>query len=434
EDLGETFVTDIRLNNDKPANSSNGFDQLTPAVAINQWLKWIVISFDTPFGRAQGEVLVPVTTMHIVWQDFRNSSGPGVNDDPDIYYTTITVEPDGEYPWPVVFHQGGQEQVNDNDLRSWQSEPVWQSDPDVAATSSGLVLADSESYNAFVTWADWRNYGGEFDNVDIYFRLFSSVGKPTEFVGGNNVVVNDHARLHDFDVNTYEDYRLDVPPHARQRHPSVASTLIADWPTIFGGYVYVVWDDDRISDPFVDRNVYLARSNMLFGGHRRDYTAPSGAPPDTPGQGERYGSGAFVSEIFDSGSRWTRWYIIDWHAVTDDGTYITLQTRMGNSRAEVLASDWYPKRFPYPDDPDSQWKGAPLQGYDAPGQHIQDAVGNTCPKNCPENQYIQYRVNFWGRDTEPDPQVVELHTPFLFDVILHYETHILYLPIVYRDS
>ena len=87
----------------------------------------------------------------------------------------------------------------------------------------------------------------------------------------------------------------------------------------------------------------------------------------------------------------------------------------------MLASDWYPERYPYPDDPISA--GAPLQGYDAPGQHIEDASGNTCPDNCPTAQYIQYRVNFWARDAEPDPGVTVLNTPFLFDVILGYKRH-----------
>jgi hypothetical protein len=74
--------------------------------------------------------------------------------------------------------------------------------------------------------------------------------------------------------------------------------------------------------------------------------------------------------------------------------------------------------------------GAPLQGYDAPGQHIEDALGHTCPTNCPAARYIQYRVNFWARNASPTPDGVELHTPFLFDVILHYERFMIFLPII----
>ena len=434
EDGGETFVQDQRLNNDKPDNSTNGFKQQAPAVAINQWMKFITISKDTPYGTAATTVEVPVTTMHIVWQDFRNST-PGTNDDPDIYYSTITVEPDGQFPWPVQFQPGGQDKVNEDDQRAWQTQPVWQGAPDVSATSSGLTLAGSDSYNAFVTWADGRNYGaGDRPNRDIYFRLFSTVGTPTDFVGGNNVMVNNNARLHSFvngDPPAWPGYSEDMPPHANQRNPSVASTLVAQWPTIFDGWVFVVWDDDRIANPGENYDVYMTRSNMLFGGHRDTFVAEP-PDPDVPGQGVRYGSGAFVSRIFDGGSPDTEWYNIDWHAITDDGTYLTLQTRLGNTPEEVLTGDWYPTRYPYPDDAISL--GAPLQGYDAPGQHIENSAGDACPDNCPTARYIQYRVNFWARDAEPDPGVTVLNTPFLFDVTLGYEPPFrIYLPVVLRN-
>ncbi len=429
EDAGETFVLDERLNNDKPTNSTNGIAQLAPAVAVNQWMKWIYPVLPTPYGDAQGKAQVPVTTMHVVWQDFRHSTDALLSNNPDIYYTAFTIEPDENFPWPLVWTvETEQLQVNKNDSRPWQTGPVWQGDPDVAATASGLTLADSEGYNVYIVWADGRNYGGELTNTDIYFHLFSTVGQPTEFVGGNNIVVNNNARLHNFSSAAYTTYRKDLPPHAQQRNPSIAATLIADWPTIFGGYVYVAWDDDRIANPFQDRNIYFTRSNMLFGGHNRVYTASSEAPPNTPGQGVRYGSGAFVSEIFDSGSPDTIWYVINWHAVTDSGTYITLQTRMGNTRQQVLNSDWYPKRFPYPDDAIS--KGSPLQGYDAPGQHIEDASGNYFPKA----QFIQYRVNFWARNTSTMTDTTVLKTPFLYDVILHYERPpVVYLPAIYKN-
>jgi hypothetical protein len=431
DDGGETFVVDQRLNNDKSPNSTNGVQQSAPAAAVNQWMKWMTVVAPTPYGPAEGQVELPVTTMHIVWEDYRHSSGPGANDDPDIYYTALSVEPDPQFPWPLIISvQTEQEQVNDNDERAWQEGPVWQGEPDVAATASGLTLGESEGYNAYVIWADGRNYGGEFENTDVYFRLFSNVGEPTTFVGGNNIMLNDNARLYDFDTLTYTDYRKDIPPHARQHFPSIASTLVADWPTIFGGYIYVVWDDDRISDPFADRNIYFARSNLLFGGHGSQFDAPPPPPGDpvAPGDGEVYASGAFVSEVFDSGSDETVWYTVDWHAVRDGGTYITLQTRIGNSREEVLNGDWYPKRFPYPDDALS--KGSPLQGYDAPGQHIVSAAGAAWP----QARFIQYRVNFWARDTEPDPGLVELRTPFLYDVILHYDRPPnLWLPLVLKN-
>jgi hypothetical protein len=425
DDLGASWRIDTRLNEDKPPNSSNGVEQRAPAVAINQWTKEFVLTKETPFGTASGSADLPVTTMHVVWQDYRNSTPPESNNNPDVYYQRITIEPETEAPWPIIFAYEGEQKVNENDERDWQTGPVSQFEPSVAASSTG----EEDGYNALVVWADGRNYGGEFDNVDIYFRWFTSVGEPASFVGENNIVVNNGARLHDFDPLIYDMYRVDLPPHARQRNPSIASTLVADWPYISDGWVYVVWDDDRFSDPFYDRNIYLSRSRLIYGGVGGVYTTTLG-PPDPPGQGEAYGAGAFVSEVFDSGSPDTIWYIADWHAVTQRGTYITLQTRLGDTRQEVLESDWYPQRFPYPDDPGGGSKGSPLQGYDAPGQHIEDASGEYWP----QARFIQYRVNFWARDTAPEPDLVVLHTPFLFDVILHYERPpAVYLPIIMRN-
>jgi hypothetical protein len=431
DDEGETYVFDDRLNDEKPPNTCNNVEQWDPAVATNQWMKEITIIVPVPpYGEATAQIRVPVTTMHIVWQDFRNSTDANHLNDPDIYYIAITAEPDSYPPHSLLFvEEEAQDKINENDERPWHRGAVWQGEPDVAATPSGVTLADSDGYNVFVIWADNRNYGIQFDNVDIYFRLISNVGAPTEFVGGNNISVNDHVRLHDVDLSTYTMYRTDLPPHARQHYPSVASTLVAQWPTIFSGYVYVAWDDDRITDPFADRNIYLARSNLTFGGHYDIFVAPPGAPPDTPGQGLHYGSGAYVSQVFDSGSDETVWYVVDWHAWTDSGTYITIQTRLGNSRAEVLNSDWYPKNYPFPDDAVSI--GAPLQGYDAPGQHIVDASGNRFP----QARFIQYRINLWARDAAPDTPPIVKNTPCIFDVLLYYEhPPIVLLPAVYKNQ
>ncbi|MCL7452113.1 MAG: hypothetical protein M8467_03590 [Anaerolineae bacterium] len=424
DDDGETFGVDQRLNDDKPANTNNSVQQGQSAVALTQWMKWLTLTCSTPYGDAEAQVEVPVATMHVAWQDFRNSTPPEANNNPDIYYDAVTLQPDTQEPWPIVLSSEGQRKVNDNDQRAWQSVPVWQGEPDVAARGTALTLAESVGYNAYVVWADGRNYGGELKNEDIYFRLISNVGEPSAFVGGNNVMLNDNVRLHNFDPVMYDSYRLDMPPHARQRNPAIASTLTAEWPTITGGYVYAAWEDDRLTNPSMDRNIYFARSNLLFGGHRRIFDTAD----DPPGEGERYASGAFVSQIFDSSAAESIWYMADWHATTDSGTYITVQTRLGNTREEVLSGDWYPERFPYPDD--ALGPGAPLQGYDAPGQHIEDAAGDYWP----QARFIQYRVNFWARNAASLPGIVQLNTPFLFDVILHYDRPpIIYLPIVFRS-
>lgn len=426
DDYGETFAVDKRLNRDKADNTSNRVDQLAPDVAISNWMKQIELRKPTQYGEATGQVRVPVTTMQIVWQDFRNSTDAAKSNNPDIFHTAITVQPDSEWPWPIMLTYEGEQQVNSNDDRAWQTQPVWQGEPRVDATGSALLLEDSEGWNAYIVWADGRNYGGEFGNTDIYFQFLSNVGDEQGLIPGNNVVLNNGARLHSFAPADYSQYRRDMPPHARQRNPGIASTLLVDWPTVYhpgayDPYIYVVWDDDRRADPFFDRDVYLARTNLRYGGRWDLFNNPNANPP---GEGEYYGSGAFISQVFDSGRPDTTWYIMDWHATTDLGTYITLQTRLGNTRAEVLSSEWYPKRFPYPDDALNQ--GSPLQGYDAPGQHIEDANGNYWP----QARYIQYRVNFWARDALSGGGV-KLNTPFLFDVILHYERPLeIYLPLV----
>ena len=432
DDGGETFVQDRRLNDDKAPGTTNGIVQRAPATAIaGPWLKDVDLVFPTPYGDVTESVEVPVTTIHIAWQDFRHSTNLSKNDVPDVYYGAVSIQPDSEPPWlAVMTWEVEQQQANVDDARAWQTGPVWQGEPDVDATLTGETLAETKGYNAFVVWPDGRNYGGDFENLDIYFRLYGNVGAPSAHIIDHNVMVNDGARLHDFDTSSadYAFYRRDMPPHAHQRNPSIASTLTTDWTSNARGYVYVVWDDDRIEDPFMDRNVYFTRSSILFGGHRRKYSSPDGSD-NVPGQNVRYGSGAFVSQIFDSGSPDTVWYIADWDAVTEGGTYITLQTRLGNSREEVLASDWYPhERFPYPDDPVST--GAPLLGYDAPGRHIVNAAGEQWPKA----QFIQYRINFWARNVSHAGQIVKLNTPCLFDVILHYERPpIVYLPVVLRN-
>jgi hypothetical protein len=77
----------------------------------------------------------------------------------------------------------------------------------------------------------------------------------------------------------------------------------------------------------------------------------------------------------------------------------------------------------------AQTSGAPIQGYDAPGQHIENAAGGYWPKA----RYIQYRVNFYTRDSSL--------TPALDSMTLYYSTvngpgtghsSKLYLPLIRR--
>jgi hypothetical protein len=60
--------------------------------------------------------------------------------------------------------------------------------------------------------------------------------------------------------------------------------------------------------------------------------------------------------------------------------------------------------------------GAPLPGYDAPGQHIEGPPERSQHPNgkwWPKAQFIQYRVNFFTRDST--------QTPALSDLIIHFE-------------
>ena len=96
------------------------------------------------------------------------------------------------------------------------------------------------------------------------------------------------------------------------------------------------------------------------------------------------------------------------------GTYLTVQTRLGDTITDVLTSDWYPARFPYqpqPLDCSAVDSGAPLPGYDAPGQHVEDASGDFWP----QARYIQYRVNFYTRISQNTPIMDDLTIYFLPD-------------------
>ena len=54
--------------------------------------------------------------------------------------------------------------------------------------------------------------------------------------------------------------------------------------------------------------------------------------------------------------------------------------------------------------------GAPIPGYDAPGQHIEDASAQSWP----QARYIQYRVNYFTRDS--------IYTPELDDLTIFFDS------------
>lgn len=401
KDGGETFGFDARLNDASVAN------QLDPDVILTKDVTTINYTVPLPNGsETQVEVEVPVTSLHAVWQDYRN--GTAEDPDPDIYYSAsqFGVAQVGQAFDPELTI-GANEKINQADTRAWQTEPVIQREPAIAAAPCAGD-ATEEQWNVFIVWADGRNYDSA--NYDIYYSIRSTCdGFPEALVP--NHMLNDGVRLHNFDTSnpSYDDYAPDHPPPGYQVSPSVATDILIDWPFVLEGHLYVAWQDDRAGNPQTQKDIYFARSNLTYLNHASD----------------GYGAGSQISKVLDSGSDATTWYTVDWWAATNVSTYVTVQTRLGDTITEVLNSAWYPQRFPYqpqPGDCSALGSGAPLPGYSAPGQHIEDAAGNYWP----QARYIQYRVNFFTRDSAK--------TPELDNLIVYYQpgTRRLYLPLVVK--
>ncbi len=401
-DSGETFGFDAFINNDaNPQAPPNplGPHQLDPDVALTKNKTVATISVPLPNGsEANVEVEIPVTGIHTVWQDYRN--GTSANPDPDIYYSLSEL---GVEQVDNIFNLklavGSNEKINQKDVLSWQTQPVVQRDPAIVAVPCGGD-APPEQSNKFIFWADGRNYDDA--NYDVYYTLKSDCGATL----GDNQMLNDGVHLYNFDTSnpSYADYDPGHPPPARQVNPSVTTDIQLQGSTVYGGYIYVAWEDDRAGNPQQQKDLYFARSNLTFF-NQDPY-------------GFNDGAGSQISNILDSGSTNTTWYTVDWSAATDNSTYVTVQTRLGNTISEVLSSAWYPQRFPFQPQPgacnnpfnDTLDSGAPLPGYNAPGQHIEDAFGNVGPKA----RYIQYRVNFYTREST--------NTPELYNLTLYYDT------------
>jgi hypothetical protein len=403
-DGGTTFGFDDFINDDAdPGDPPDPLapDQLDPDVTLTKDKTTATISVPLPDGRtAQVEVEVPVTGIHTVWQDYRN--GPL---DPDIYYSLsqFGVKQVGSNFDPELF-LGGNAKINQNDSRAWQTTPVEQAAPTITAFPCGGD-ADETGWNVFIAWADGRNYDSY--NYDVYYTVRSTCeGMPQGLA--TNLMLNDGVRLYHYDASnpSYDDYDAGNPPPARQLNPSVAADIQTNWPYVLGGYLYLAWEDDRAGNPQAQWDIYFARSNLTFFNHH---------VPDVISGTFGYGAGSQISNILDSESDDTTWYTVDWSAATDASTYLTVQTRLGDTITDVLNSAWYPQRFPHQPQP---WdcaaydSGAPLPGYNAPGQHIEDASGTFWP----QARYIQYRVNFYTREST--------NTPVLDNLTLYFDNGI----------
>jgi hypothetical protein len=395
-DGGETFSFDRFLNDDAhPDDPPNplGPDQLDPDVTLTKNKTIATISVPLPNGSATSvEVEALVTSIYTVWQDFRNGAL-----DPDIYYSVsqFGVKQAGNDFNPELT-LGGNEKINSEDFRSWQTAPVWQQDPALVAVRCGGTAEETE-WNVFITWADGRNYDSA--NYDIYFTTKSTCPGMPDGLGANRML-NDGIRLYNYDAAnpSYDDYSAGAPPPGRQVNPTIAADIQTSWPYVLGGYVYLAWEDDRAGNPQIHKDISFARSNLTYFNHSSN--------------GIYYGAGSQISNILDSGSGDTTWYTVDWSAATAVGTYLTVQTRLGDTITDVLASDWYPPRFPHelqPGDCSATYSGAPLPGYDAPGQHIEDSSGSFWP----QARYIQYRVNFYTR--------ISQNTPVLDNLTIYFE-------------
>jgi hypothetical protein len=363
------------------------------------------------------KVDVPTSNIHTVWEGYSTPQ----NSDRDVYYNAsrlVTEQIDEDHNDQFRFKlevSNSREKINQNDARSWQTIPVDQSAPAVTAVPCGPDAEDDE-WNVFMAWADGRNYDSA--NYDIFYALKSTCGSN---LGGNRLL-NDGVRLYNYDTSnpSWDEYDAGHPPPGRQVNPTVAADIQLKGMLVSGGYVYLAWEDDRAGDPQAERDVYFARTNLTF----------SNQPPYNL---HHDGAGGQISNVLDSGSEDTLWYTIEWAAQKPTSTYVTVQTRLGNTIAQVLNSEWYPQRFPYqpqPGDCQAIGSGAPLQGYDAPGQHIEDASGNFWPRA----RYIQYRVNFYTRDA--------MHTPELDRLTVYYDNGLgdggrpnirhTYLPIAFK--
>jgi hypothetical protein len=413
-DRGETYSFDAFL-----TQSATDGDQQNPDVTLTQDTTPVEFSVQLPNNEQTSvEVEVPVGEIHTVWQGYNTPAEL----DRDIFYnlSKIEVEQQGSTnSFRYKLTVGSSQKINQNDARPWQTAPVDQLDPTLAAAP---CIADGEEagWNLFIAWSDARNYDSR--NYDIYYTVQSTCpGMPQGLA--QNLMLNDGVRLHNFDASnpSYEDYDAGSPPPGKQLNPTLATDIRSEWPFV-NGYLYLAWEDDRAGNPQAERDIYFARSNLTYFN-----------------QNAAFGAGSHISDILDSASGETTWYTIDWTGSTDVSTYITLQTRLGDTITDVLASEWYPQRFPFQtqpwdctDPPEGDQSGAPLPGYGAPGQHIEDSAGLFWP----QARYIQYRVNFFTRESDK--------TPILDNVTIYFDNGLpdeqdnqpkakrLYLPLIMR--
>ena len=398
------------------------------------------------------DVAIPnmeMPAIHVTWRDYRNSAGNDpdptwAGNDPDIYYAYCPFEPDPAKWLPkLVIRSGQSESVLRHDTADWQagSGPPKQFDPDIA----GFSIPGCEiPYDVMVTWADGRNYNNR--NFDIYVWTYGCHSR-----GSNNYGVNDETKIDGFDPDIFDEYSPGRPPAAYQQQPSIAVS-----PSPLGSglcYYYLSWADNRLSPVGANNcDVFFTRSNFSYFANYDVHEYGEDCIP--PCQSGGMGAGAFISKIFDScpgqpvGSSEcdTQWFKVDYGGVTPTGSWIAVQTRVGDTVTDVLNSEWWPQTLLWAPQ-GGCW--VPLRGYLGPGCYIEQA-GN----HWPQARHAQYRVNLWTMCSgESNPPVNSIpvkfppspddidQTPILYYVTLFYGSASgqgtygnVYLPIILKNS
>lgn len=436
-DEAQTFAVDHRVNDDGYAN---GVDQKQPVVGVAQmWQERQLTDEDgiCTSPDASAPVQVPVAAFYTAWQDFRNQDDDqSAAAKPSIYMALL--EGTASESISLTIGGGANERVGGSEV-----EVAWQEYPSIAcSTYDGSLYDDGLArHNAFIAWSEWGSQGP--DSSDVYLAVRGDGGAELSSLWrGGAIPLNSGAHATNLEGSTYLGYEVGDPPAAYQVRPSLATNISKTLPYVENGiwknkgYLYVAWDDNRTGG--YERDVYFTRSNMTYFADYDFYPDPMRTDQIEVGKTCRYASGSYISPIYDMGEEGVTWDRIEWHSATPSGTYITLQTRVGDDPNAM--GQWMPKVFPYESVGVSE-EGAPLQGYDTPGQMIVDQDGNEAP----HTRYIQYRVNMWawpvGGDLSAscgiigdDPVVYDpvVNTPVLYSVFLHHQggTREVILPIV----
>jgi len=424
-DQAQTFAVDHRVNDDP---YQNGADQKQPVVGVAQmWRQQELEDRDgvCPTPGAKAFVQVPVAAFYSAWQDFRAEDEDIGAAKPSIYLARM----EATAIESVTLSLAGGVNERAGGLAAGVS---WQEYPSIAcSTYAGEHFLDGRArHDAFIAWSEWGSQGPDSSKVYLTVRGDGGASLSTLWRGGV-IPVNSGAHATNLEGSTYLRYREGDPPAAYQVRPSLAANVVRtyDYPELevwkHQGFVYVGWDDNRAGG--CERDVYFTRSNLTYFADYDFYPDPRRSDQLSVGKTCRYAAGSYLSPIYDMGEGGVIWDRIEWHAATPSGTYLTLQTRVGDDPEAM--GQWMPKDFPYQSVGVSE-EGAPLQGYDTPGQMIVGADGRERPKS----RYIQYRVNMWAwpvsgpadvtcGEVGDDPAVYDrvANTPVFYSVALHHE-------------